>query len=134
MSLDARYDKIENYKEICYVDRVIPASQGGDGVKTQSELNPITYVLVFRTIPIGMREITEDNWYEFYCRMVAFDAIVGGPISEWPEEEPNPIYRSVTKEEVKQHIGLSTNASTYTDAEFGEALGRTIQSQKRYNK
>ena len=134
MSLDANYSNIEDYEDVCYVDSVIPASQGGDGIKTEKSLSGITQTIVFLGIVVGIREITEDNWFDYWARMSAYDGITGGSITCWGEDNNGPKYRSVAKEEVKQHIGLSTNVSEYTDSEFGEALGRVIKSNKRFAK
>lgn len=75
---------------------------------------------IWKTITVGINEITEDNWEKFWlrCQMVSF--VDGESIlpNEDIREEENINRRSLTKGEVKRLIGLKTNAATKTDKEF----------------
>lgn len=73
--------------------------------------------LIFATIPLGINKITNENYQEFYARYLKLMLIKG-----W-----NP---DISPEDVKNAIGLYTNASSKTPAKFGkdllEALNDTV--------
>lgn len=97
MSLDYTLIKINNYKEICYIN---------DGEK--DVLNPVTHSLIFAMIPIGTGAITEDNCAEFYGRLQMLERANGHYLirpTDWEGKD-----KFITPEEVFQHIGLETNA------------------------
>lgn len=116
MSLRSDYTGIKNWEEVCW-------EKGDDGT---TRLNVITEILVFATIPCGMPSITEKNVDEFYARLTMVQML---PIVIGGEAQPGKGYvievrddgmtnRFVTKDEVRQHIGLRTNASGLTRAGF----------------
>lgn len=86
--------------------------EADDGSKTYWQLNPITNMLVWATIEIGIGEITEKNYHEFWMRMAMCDGINGLRVIDVETDDDGVVTksrRSITLEEVKQHIGLKTN-------------------------
>jgi hypothetical protein len=61
---------------------------------------PDTQSIIFTTMSVGLGEITEKNWLEFYARMNIIERLGG--------------YTPIPPERVKEHIGLSTNVSNET--------------------
>lgn len=121
MSLDWNLENIEDYENICWE---VNEKTG------EKYMNPITHSLIFATISVGISEITQDNVAEFYNRTILTANVYGEPINEFPEEG-GIVRRNYTFEEVKQHIGLSTNASHYSDKEFMEKVNNAqAQNQK----
>jgi hypothetical protein len=78
-------------------------------------LNPLTDALIWMCMAIGMNGITEKNVKKFCVRaysMERFGAFRGSA--------KGPIY--LTEDEVESHIGLRTNVSDTTDAQFAKKL------------
>src|SRR3954468_15521335 len=90
MALTFDLTKIENYQETGY-DR--------DG-----RLRPVTDLLIWATLHVGFGEISNENADEFYARMMIIHRLHDICIIEDDKE------RMITPEEVRSHIGLTTNA------------------------
>ena len=84
---------------------------------------PITDALIWATMSVGMNEITNSNWREFYSRAYMIQTIHGGWIIE------NGKTRLATPKEVRDHIGLHTNATNYTAAKFKSNIDRRLREQ-----
>ena len=102
MSLDWHVEDVDNYKERCWVKR-----EDGEYV-----LSPMTNNLIWSAMRIGMNGITEKNWKEFYARMLL---------------DPDSRRREngcllIKPEDVKAHIGLSTNVSSVSRTKWFKAL------------
>ena len=79
-------------------------------------LMPLTEGLIWVTIAIGIAEITEKNYKDFYTRMRFAEALNGQMVHKWDFEAEDHV--DYTVDDIKRHIGLGTNASTKTKAEF----------------
>lgn len=115
MSLDWDISKVENYKEVCWVD-------ASDGSKL---LDPVTEVLVWATMEIDMAQITEKNWLEFWLRLSMKDGILG----EGRIRDEDGSSRSVTQGEVRAHIGLRTNVSSKSAATWFAKVKKNQQHE-----
>lgn len=93
MSLNWDVSKIENNKEVCFT---------GEG--DNRCLAPVTNTLIWYTLAVDIGDISEKTVDEFYIRMNLLDRINTGPM-HWEAGG----YRSITLEELRQHIGLHTN-------------------------
>ena len=100
MSLDWYVADVDNYKERCWVEY--------DGDKY---LSPVTDTLIWAAMRIGMNGITEKNWNEFYARMLLD-----------PRSRREDGYLFIKPEDVKAHIGLSTNVSPVSRTKWFKAL------------
>jgi hypothetical protein len=107
MSLDFNVSDIKDYKA------VTTAPQQLNG---QDQWHPVTEALVWSSIPCGYNRITEKNLNEVWGRVEVWQRLMGG-LLRGPEGD---IY--MTKEDVRMHIGLSTNASEKTRTAFYETL------------
>lgn len=126
MSLDWKIDQIKDYKKVCWV------KDGKDKEGKQLfRLHPATATLIWATMMIGIHEITEKNYKEFFTRISLEERINGGMRSN----KDGAV--CFTLKEIRQHIGLRTNASTYTTNQFiakvyrtwTERTGRLIQKE-----
>lgn len=115
MGLDYNLGKIENFREVCY-------QPDGEGM---FDLNTATFALIFLTIPIGMHQITEANHMEFFMRCSLWEQTQAAM-----RRDPEGELAFVTYEEVRQHIGLSTNAATRTKREFLALVEKQIDRVK----
>lgn len=75
--------------------------------------SPKTEQLIWLTMSIGISRITKKNWTKFYARSFAWQRVRGHDIV-------------VTAQDVYDHIGLFTNASSLTDSKFNQRLASTI--------
>lgn len=104
MSLDWYVGDIENFEELCYVE----TDEG-------RRLSQLTDGLIWATMHIGMPDITEKNWKEFYARI----RLDYGD-NKWPDAE-----------DVKAHIGLSTNATSISRHKWlKELMEKAIKTAK----
>ena len=88
---------------------------------------PTTQTLIFATMNVGLSSITEENWKEFYTRCKIAERIFG----VWRYNDKNEEC-PIKPEEVKDHIGLITNASKYTNEEFMKATDKKLREEARY--
>jgi len=118
--LNAYYDSIDNYLEVCYSWREYrPDWDGpfeewhedrrriGENGHEVRALDPLTHALVFNSISIGIGEITADNAGEVYARSKIVEAFHGDFV-----QYADPDKRFILEpEHIQQHIGLRTNVS-----------------------
>ena len=85
-------------------------------------MRPDTKSIIFTTMAVGLGEITEKNWLEFYARMNILERLHG--------------YTPIPPERLKEHIGLRTNVNNETRSQwikryFTYELDDTIWKVKR---
>jgi len=78
------------------------------------EITSVLNSLIWITMSIGMNSITEKNWKDFYTRMKLLEA----DRSLLRIDEDGNYTIPISAEDVKDHIGLMTNASTMTKSQF----------------
>lgn len=104
MSLDFNLAKIENHATLCYQ---------GEGDNTR--MNPVTEVIIFGSMFVGLPVITADNAETFQTRLQRFWG-EDGPLV-WVDDD-GLHKRHVTLDEVRAHVGLKTNATQFTNKQF----------------
>ena len=119
MSLDYHLSEIKDWEKLCWLPH--------ETEEGKVSLNRVTKALTFLTMSIGMNEIKTSNWKEFFIRVASHENIFGPSLFDFDEEEKKPVKRYITQEDVKEHIGLATNASRYTLNEFYKLLKENIQ-------
>jgi len=78
------------------------------------EITSVLNSLIWITMSIGISSITEKNWEDFYTRM----KLLGVDRNLLRIDENGSPTIPISAEDVRDHIGLMTNASTMTKAEF----------------
>lgn len=116
MSLNYELGDIKDWKEVCFKRR-----------EDEEWMNPVTESLIWATMSVGINTIKESNVEEFYFRIKALE-LVSGAFMSMRGEGDKLENRYFTFEEIKAHIGLSTNASRKTHAEFMNDIKRMVQS------
>ncbi len=106
MALDWQFGKIKNFKKVCYI---------------KGRMNLVSHSLIYATMAIGLNEITSKNWTKFYARLHLWELVHGSNLSR------NAKRILITADEVKMHIGLSTNASVFSDAKFLSNFSRKLR-------
>ena len=79
---------------------------------------PMTHNIYFVTLVTDLGEITEENYGEFYARVKVYSEITGD--------------YSITLADIKRRIGLRTNVSNRTSAQFLKRMTELGQSN-HYN-
>jgi hypothetical protein len=85
-------------------------------------LSGLTDCMIWATMFAQMGTITEANWQTFATRIRAWENMAG-PISS----RGTPL----TADEVRRHIGLTTNVTTTTDAAFAKHLTKTAMQRAK---
>lgn len=113
MSLNWNLTKIEDHEERCFNEITTGPNKG------KFKLDATTESLIWTTMLVGMGEITEKNWEEFFIRMRTFELIL--------DYDDN---RCITPADVRNHIGLTTNVSKESRTQF---MKKVESSVKRYH-
>ena len=93
MSLDWNVGKVKDFDKWGWVK-----DEAGEEV-----LNPLTDRLIWATMAVELGDITEKNADEFYIRLQTLGYRFG-----------SKGYATITREDVRKHIGLKTNVSNET--------------------
>ena len=109
MSLNWDLKKVENFESFY--------NEVEDGM---FELNRVANTIIFHCLSVGISEITEKNWNQFYDRVNMWEKIKGTQYIKTDTRQP--IYTS--KDDVKSMIGLKTNAEDFSKNEFLKRLSR----------
>lgn len=117
MSLDWNVENIEDYETVCWHERELSPNEGGG---TAIVLHPVTEALIYWTMGVGLNQITEANADRFFERSERLNEVNGKPLVQWKDGERTT--RGFTRDEIRAHIGLRTNASILSDAEFDTSL------------
>lgn len=120
MSLNFDLSNINNYQVVT----THPDDLGEeDHVK---RLNPVTDALIWHSMICGFTEITEKNWQEVFHRIYLRERACG---ALRVNHELGNIY--ITVEDVFKHIGLRTNSSARTKAEFFNSIELFARDESR---
>lgn len=98
MSLDWNLEDIKDWETVTKAD---------DGT-----MSPVTHALIMSTMGVGMGTITEANADEFAWRLDLYQHMYGALLVDVVDEEF--VAHVVSPDEVRQHIGLRTNAALET--------------------
>jgi hypothetical protein len=136
MSLNFRLHRIRDHASVCHQTRTFdtlddlkafvraeasymgPHWAADEDSRTASRLSVTTNTLIWASLLVGLPEITEKNAERWYKRLATVEAHNGAYRSRDGEDV------LFTLDEVRAHIGLSTNVSTETDATFRAKVRR----------
>lgn len=108
MSLNFKLDGIKNYKDLCWKDDI---SEPGE-----KKMNAVTNALIWISIPCGFDEITSKNAPKLFQRIRVYEKMNGAMNRKFVDNKPVPVF--LTYQDIIDHQGLTTNASTLTDISF----------------
>ena len=92
----------------------------------------ITTCLVFLSMPLGFHTVTDKNWERLATRLHVWQTLEGGRLQVWNEADDLPGTEFITASDLHRRIGLSTNASTITDAQFRKNIIAKLERGARY--
>jgi hypothetical protein len=107
MALHYDLNGIENHQTVCY-------NEGNGG--NDAHMNPVTKTIILMMMVIEVGEIKSDNLPEVFSRISIFERINGNSVYDVVDGARKPHY--ITLEDVKNHIGLKTNAPNSSRSEF----------------
>lgn len=87
----------------------------------------ISETMIFRTMSVGINTITEANAEKFLARSLVVSDVFGTPLMDWDAEQEKHVDRDLTYADVHARIGLGTNASNLTDAQFRKRMIEEIE-------
>ena len=122
MSLDWGLDEIKDWKKVCY--------EPGDD-EDSKRMSPVTNSLIWETMTVGIGRITEKNWEEFARRLHVSQQVNGGCILEKVGGKRKE--RFITPGEVRNHIGLHTNASPKTSNVFMKDMYKSMVRKANFH-
>lgn len=122
MSLNWDTTKIANGDALCW----LPATTGQKD--EERPMNPITNGLIWSMMAIDMGTITAKNYLEVFARCQLVSKLSGAPLQKLVDGKREDI--DFTLEDIKAHIGLSTNVSTRTMAQFSQRWGRQFVEEE----
>lgn len=122
MALTTDIRKIKNFKRKCYTKHA-----------GQFYTHPVTQCLLFSTCYIGMNEITEGNAAEFWRRIDAWQRGFG-PMCQVADGRAKSGWRNrmLTYADIRNHIGLETNASIKTNPQFNRRFIELLRREAEY--
>jgi hypothetical protein len=112
MSLNLNYTGIANWEDVCLID------DPTIGRKVEHPFNFTMGILLMHT---GINTITRQNASEFYMRAKLIEACCGALFTN---ADGTPRY--LDTEDVANYIGLSSNVSSYTTAQFFSHLRKDV--------
>lgn len=110
MALNYDLREIKGYKRKIY--SCVKSKTG----ETQYNIKDIPRSIIFLTMSVGIREITEKNWEKFYNRAHILETVHGSFFYVTKRGKLEP--RFISKDDIKSMIGLKTNASELTMRKF----------------
>lgn len=104
-----------NFTKVCDHQRVTTNPHVDD------EWHPVADALVWLSMICGFNRIDEKNVGKVALRIAAYQVVAGSYLSRTKDGKREPIY--ITSQDVRRFIGMTTNASPMTDAQWLKKLG-----------
>ena len=105
MSLNWDLGGIENFKSVCRNE--------DESLREETEL------LIFYTMNLGMGLITQNNVDKFILRFRMYEVLYG--MAKWWNVNGQRV-NLISDTLIRKHIGLRTNASSISDAQFNKNM------------
>jgi hypothetical protein len=117
-----------NVEKCKNVDKII--NKGGDENSPNAIEWCITEKLIWMSMSCGYYQITKKNYEEIWFRISLQETYDGNHIGKWSKKHKCLIDYYITLEDVKNRIGLHTNASSATTKQFFNKLLKDIKGRE----
>jgi len=87
-----------------------------------SKIHPVTNYLIWSSLLTGIGSITKANVDEVFRRIAVLQKLNGSDIQYSDSISGDWVEIYLTKEDIVNHIGLWTNASSLTEAQFNRKI------------
>ena len=122
MSLNWSLADIENWDEVCHITATVDWPM--DGTKKGDKLlNPVTTALIWHSLNTGIGRIKAENAAEVFARISLVEELYGTSLRDGDGKN-----RPITMDDIKAHVGLSTNAS-FKDESRASFMKRHVTSK-----
>lgn len=101
MALHFDFTKVKNNETVC--------------LTPEGEIRVVTDALIWLTMALDLGGITPKNVEGFIVRLRMYEAVAGPT--------------NITAAQVRSHVGLSTNVSDTTDAQFAKKLSKLMRER-----
>ena len=129
MALTWDLTKIKDSDKICWIE----TDEKNDKGEPVYDMNPITNVMIWGSMFIGMDTITEKTYKEFHKRLIEMEIVTGAGMLQAEKvganQETYKDSRQPTLDEIQLHIGLKTNASRMESRKWGSNLRRIVKEE-----
>ena len=115
MPLHWSIEDIKDYKTVCF---------NGEG--DDAEMKTVTSTLINLTMNLGINDWTDKNIDEVLLRLRMYESIYGKLVYNGTTGD-----NSLTNEVIRQHVGLYTNASSFSFAEFKKYCIEAIERRAK---
>jgi hypothetical protein len=122
MALTWNVTRVAEYEDVttlCYEDGAPVLSDIGE-----KRWHPVTEALVWMSMACGYNNITDANSSAIFARIAAWEAINGPNVTLGGEPY------NITLNDVRRHMGMTTNAARKTPKEFLDLLTDTVRYVK----
>ena len=119
MPLRWNIEQVKDYETACWIENDDDTAR----------IHPLTDALIQGTMFIGLGSITDKNYQKVYTRYEMARFASEAVYTEFDKKKGYFVGRQITLEEVKAHIGLWTNASRLTDAQYRKRLIECISDR-----
>jgi hypothetical protein len=118
MSLDFNYKNVKDHNTLMFHE---------DG-----SIKAVSEAIIFNLMRIGITAITEENWEKVFTRIHMME-LVDKPLLIASNYDGEITRIPITPEDIKAHIGLSTNVSTESDAAFKKKIMQILTEKAEFN-
>ena len=129
MALTWDLTNIKDSDKVCWVE----TEEKNDKGEPMYDMNPITNVMIWGSMFIGMDTITEKTYKEFHKRLIEMEIVTGSGMLQAEKtganKETYKDSRQPTLEEIQLHIGLKTNASRMESRKWGSNVRRIVKEE-----
>lgn len=85
--------------------------------------HPVFNAIVWLSLICGYSQITDKNYRKVYERIATYEA-VSGTFLQRSNDDGKPVPVRITEDDVALYIGLTTNASPLTDAQWVKKVAK----------
>jgi hypothetical protein len=131
MSLQWDLQEVTDFKELCFIPDTIDES--GVIHPDRVKLNPITDVLIWGSMSIGVSKITKKNYTDVHRRYKMLEEAGVCFLTGGKTDDGNIVAdRNPSLTEIYLHIGLQTSVSKITNTVFLRKIGETVEDKARF--
>jgi hypothetical protein len=90
---------------------------------------PVTNALIWGSMSVDLSGITEKNITEYYARISVWEGIVGAFVNTKKSKDDPVTPRHITLEDLQKRIGMTTNVSNASRAEWLKRLNTYFKNK-----
>lgn len=90
--------------------------------------HPVFNALIWLSMICGYNQITKKTYAKVYERIAMYEQVSGAFLSR-SDDDGKPVPVRITEDDVALYIGMTTNASTLTDAEWVKKVAKLARDR-----